>query len=94
MHKDLHHRDDADRLDVPKQDVGRGLASIQNSIDASIRLEKYIKMLGGRLISVTRNNPDNTSINKAKITSDQKCEEKQLYGFFKRQTSEISHEKT
>ena len=34
------------------------------------------------------------SINRTKITRKQKWEEKQLYGYFKRQTSEISHEKT
>ena len=33
-------------------------------------------------------------INRTTITRKQKCEEKQFYGYFKQQTSEISHEKT
>ena len=33
-------------------------------------------------------------INKTTITKKQKWEEKQLYGYFKQQTSEISHDKT
>ena len=43
---------------------------------------------------MTRNNTDNTIINKTKITRQQKWEEKQLYWHFKWQTSEISHKKT
>ena len=44
MHKALHPRDDDDRLYVPRKEGGRGLASIENSVDASIqRLEDYIK---------------------------------------------------
>ena len=42
----------------------------------------------------TRNNRDRTRINKTKITIKRKWKEKQLYRHFKRQTSEISHEKT
>ena len=47
MHKALHPRDDVDRLYVSKKDEGRGLASIENSVDASIqRQEDYIKRAG------------------------------------------------
>ena len=53
------------------------------------RLEDNRKTRRGRLITVTRNNTDNTSINRTKITRKQKWGEKQLYGYFKRQTSEI-----
>ena len=43
MHKALHPRDDVDRLYVSRKDEGRGLASIKDSVDASIqRLEDYI----------------------------------------------------
>ena len=64
-------------------------------IDAPIHCqEDYIKKRGGRLITATRNNSDNTSINRTAITRKLKWEEKHLYGYFKRQTSEISHEKT
>ena len=42
MHKALHPRDDVDRLYISWKDGGRGLASIEDNIDASIqRLEDY-----------------------------------------------------
>ena len=37
MHKALHPRDDVDRLYVPRKEWGRELASIEDSIDASIQ---------------------------------------------------------
>ena len=44
MHKALHPRDDVDRLYVPGKQGGRGLASIEDSVDASIQLlEDYIE---------------------------------------------------
>ena len=44
MHKALHPRDDVDRLYVPRKEGGRRLASIEDSVDASIqRLEDYIE---------------------------------------------------
>ena len=40
----MHPKDDVDRLYVPRKEGGRGLASIQDNVDASIqRLEDYIK---------------------------------------------------
>ena len=42
MHKALHLRDDVDRLNVPRKEGGRGLTSIEDSVDTSIqRLEDY-----------------------------------------------------
>ena len=93
MHKALHSRDSVDRLYVSRK-VGRGLVSIKDSADASIlQLKDYKEKSGGRLITATRNNTDKTRINRTKITRKQKCEEKLLYGHFKRQTSDILHEK-
>ena len=44
MHKALHPRDNVDRLYVSRKEGGRGLASIEDSVDASIqRLEDYIQ---------------------------------------------------
>ena len=52
MYKALHPKDDVDRLNVSRKG-GRGLASIEDSVDASIkRLEDYIENYGGRLITV------------------------------------------
>ena len=95
IHKALHPRDDVDRLYVSRRNVGRGFASIEDSIDTSIqRIEDYIEKHGGGLITATRNNTDNMRTNRTKITRKQKWEEKQFYGHFKRLTSNISHEKT
>ena len=55
MHKALHPRDDTDRLYVSRKETGRGkgLASIEDSVDALIqRPEDYVKKRGGRLITV------------------------------------------
>ena len=46
------------------------------------------------IITATRKNTDNMSANRTTITKKQKCEEKQLYGCFKRLISNISHKKT
>ena len=44
MHKALHPRDDVNSLYVSRKEGGRGLANIENSVDASIqRLEDYIE---------------------------------------------------
>ena len=43
MHKALHSREGIDRLYVSRKAGGRGIASIEDSVDASIqRLEDYI----------------------------------------------------
>ena len=89
MHKALHPWDDVDRLYVSRRERGWGLASIEDSVDASIqRLEDYIQKRRGRLIAATRN----TRISGTTITRRQK-RKKQLYGRFKRPASDISHEK-
>ena len=95
MHKALHPRDDINRLDVSRKEGRQGLTSIEDNIDVSIRLKDYVQKHRGRLITTTRNNyKDNANINRTKITRIQKWEEKRLYGYFKQQTSKISHKKT
>ena len=37
MHKALHPRDDTNRLFMPRNEGGRGLSSIEDSVDASIQ---------------------------------------------------------
>ena len=82
-HKALHHRDDVDRLYVSRKEGGRGLASIEHSVDASIqRLEDYIQKHDGGLITTTRNDTDNTMDNRMTITRKQKWDGKQLYRRF------------
>ena len=95
MHKALHPRDDVDRLYVTRKEGGRGLASIEDSVEASIqRLEDYIEKYEGRLITAIRNNTDNTIDNRMTKTRKQKWEEKQLHVCFKRLIKNISHDKT
>ena len=77
MHKALHPRDDVDRFYVSRKEGGRGLASIEDSVDASIqRLEDYIEKKNERgLITAIRNDTDNT-IDDRMTTRKQKLEEK------------------
>ena len=72
IHKALHPRDDVDRLYVKKR-LGRGLTSIEDSIDASIqRVEDYTEKREGILITATRNNTDDTRVSKMEISRKQK----------------------
>ena len=71
MHKSLHSRDDVDRLYVSRKERGRGLASIEDSADASIqRLEDYIENHERGLITATRNDTDNTVDDRMTTTSN------------------------
>ena len=93
-HKALHPRDDVDRLYASRREGGKGLVSIEDSVNASIqRLENHIEKSGGKLITATRNNTNDTRISRTTITRKQKWEEKPLYRCFKWLTSDISHEK-
>ena len=75
MHKALHLRDDVDRLYVSRKEGGRGPASIEENVDASIRrLEGYIEKHEGGLITAVRNDNDNTMDNKMTKTRKQKWE--------------------
>ena len=72
--------------------MGEWGVEVTSIVDTSIRrLEYYIKK--SKEILITANNK-NTKINRTAITRKPKLEEKQLYGHVKRQTSEISHQKT
>ena len=73
MHKALNPRDDVDRLYVSRKEGGRGLASIEDSVDTSIqRLEDYIEKHKRGLITAIRNNTDNTIDNRMTTTRKQK----------------------
>ena len=57
IHKALNPREDVDSVYVSRKEGGRGLASIEDSFDASIqRLEDYIEKHKGGLITTIRNN--------------------------------------
>ena len=90
MRKALHPRDGVDRLYVSRKEGGRGLTSIEDSVDASIkRLEDYIHNHNGGLITAIRNDTDNTMDNRMTIIRKQKSEGKQLYERFKRLINNI-----
>ena len=95
MHKALHPRDDVDRLYVSRKEGGRGLDSIEDSVDTSIQwLKDYIEKHEQELITAIRNNMDNMIDDRMTTTRKQKWEKKQLYGRFKRLINNISHQKT
>ena len=74
MHKVLHPRDNVNRLYVSRKEGGRRLASIGDSVDASIqRLEDYIEKYEGGLITAVRNDTDNTMANRMTITRKRRC---------------------
>ena len=80
---------------VSRKEGGRGLASIKESVDASIqRLKDYIEKHERGLITAIRNDTDNTIDERMTTTRKQKWEGKQLYGCFKRLVNNISHQKT
>ena len=95
MHKALHPRDDVDRLYVSRKEGGRGLASIEDSVDASIqRHEDYIEKYERGLITAIRKDTDDKIDDRMTITRKQKWGKKQLYGRFKRLINNISRQKT
>ena len=97
--KALHLRDDIDRLYVSRKEGGRGLASIEDTVDGSIQwhkdyIEKHERGLSSivyrvvRIVSygcntTIRNDMDNTIDERMTTTRKQKWERKQLYGRFK-----------
>ena len=93
MHNALKPRDDVDRLHVSRKYEGRGLVSIENSVDVSIRLEDYIEKYERGLITVIRNNTENT-IDDRKTIIREKMRRKQLHGRLKRLINNISRDKT
>ena len=95
MDKALHPRDTFDSLYVSRKEGGRRLASIEDSVDASIqRFEDYIENHERGLITAITKDTDNTIDDRMTTTSKQKWEKKQLYYRFKRQINKISHQKT
>ena len=69
MHKVLIPRDDVDRLYVSRKEGGRGLASIEDSVDSSIqRIEDYIQKHDGGQMTAIINDNDNTMDNGMTIT--------------------------
>ena len=65
MHKALYRREDIDWLYVSRKEGGRGHATTEDSVEASIQgFEKYIKKIKERLIIAARNSTDSIMINR------------------------------
>ena len=95
MREALDPRDYVERLYVSRKEGGRGLASIEDSVNASIqRLEDYIGKHERGLTIAIRNNTKNTRDNRITIARKQKWKEKLLYMRFKRLINTMTHEKT
>ena len=77
---------------MSRKEGGRGLASIEDLFDAWIqRLEDFIKSAEEDQLLC----PERIQITQVSIEKQfEKMERKQMYGHFKQQKSEISHEKT
>ena len=68
MHKALQPKDDVDRLYVSRKEEGRGFATIEDSVDASIQwLEDNIEKQKEGLKTAIRNETDNTTDNRMTI---------------------------
>ena len=81
MHKGFHPRDGVGRQ-VSRKEGWSGLASIEDSVDATIqRLEDYVEKLRGRLITTTESNTDHSKISRTTITRKQKWEKTTLWTF-------------
>ena len=77
MYKALHPRDNVDRLLVSRKEGGRGIASIEDSVDASIeRLEDYTEKYRRGLITAIGNDTNNTIDERMTTTRKQKWEKK------------------
>ena len=64
------------QLYVSRREGGRGLSSIEDSVDTSIRLEDFIEKPGRRLIAGSGNNTNDTRTRGTTITRKQKSEGK------------------
>ena len=93
-HKALYPRDNVDRQYISRREGGRGLTSIEDSVDASIQwLVNFIEKHEGGQITAIRNRTDNTMGNRMTITR-KKWKERQLDDRFKRLINNISLDKT
>ena len=73
MHKAIDARENVDRLYVSRKEGGRGLASIEDTVDRSIKqLEDNIEKQERGLITTIRNDTDNTIDERMTTTRKQK----------------------
>ena len=77
MHKTVYPRDDIDRLYELRKEGGRGLATTEDSVDASKHgLEDLFRKGKEKLITVTSNTSDNKRTKWTTKTRKQKWQQK------------------
>ena len=95
MHKALHPRDDVDRLYVSRKEGGRGLASIEDSVDASIqRLKDYIQNRKENSLQPPETILRTRWTTEWQYLGNKNGEENNSMSGFKRLINNISHDKT
>ena len=99
MHKVLHPKSNVDRLYISRNEGGRGLLSVEDTIETSkIGLERYVQESKERLLSAAKRSDmevkETVKEYKDRRTKERKesWKEKVLHGQFIRQTEEIAGE--
>ena len=95
MHKGLHPKSNTNRLYIPRKVGGRGLLSIEDTVDlARLGLKSYVRSSSERLLVAARQIEDcrGESVkdlkNRKKIERQQEWKDKTLHGQFLRQTDD------
>ena len=104
MHNALHPRSNVDRLYIPRSEGGRGLLSVEGSVNlAKLGLQGYVKMSEERLISAAKGADEATDWeatieskcgfkNRKKRERQNNWKGKMLHGQFIRQTENLADE--
>ena len=104
MHNALHPRSNVDRLYIPRSEGGRGLLTVEDTVNlAKLGLQGYVKMSGEKLISAARGADEVTdweaAIESKNDFKKRKKQERQnnwkakmLHGQFIKQTENLADE--
>ena len=104
MHNALHPRSNVDRLYIPRGEGGRGLRSVEDTVNlAKLRLQEYVEMSDERLVSAAKGADEATNWEAAVESKHEfkkrKKHERQsnwkakiLHGQFIRQTEHLADE--
>ena len=93
MHRGLHPKSNTNRIYIPRKEGGRGLLSIEDTVDlAKLGLKSYVRNSCERLLEAARQIEDRQGEsviefkNRKKIERQQEWKDKTLHGQFLRQT--------
>ena len=99
MHNGLHPRSNVDRLYIPRREGGRGLMSVEDTVNlATIGLKRYVKESKEKLLVAARGDTENEELEtenefKRKSRQERKAnwKEKVMHGQFLRQTEDVTN---